>query len=142
MVPVDGRRSSTVAEEYVVSLGAKAPVDSVVVLTVVDTKELDGHGIDPGLKESVLATKKKFSEKALSDSIDFFRNSSVEAERRLLVGDPAKLICRTAEEEECDLIVIAESSGGELREWFIGSTTKSVLYQSAVPVVLVKRPRE
>lgn len=141
LIPIDGRHTSTAAEEYAVRLNKKMPIE-VLVLNVINTHELDGHGINPDLLESVLATKKKFSEKAIAQSAGFFKERGIPVTRKILSGTPDKMICQTAVSEGCEMIVMAESSNPEAREWFIGKTTKGVLYQSQVPVLVVKHETE
>ena len=137
LFPIDGRHSSTTAEEYAVTLNEKMPIE-VLILNVINTHELNGHGINPDLLESVLATKKKFSEQAVAQAGDFFKEHGIPYTRMIVNGTPDKMICHTALEEACEMILIAESSIPESKEWFIGQVTKGVLYQSKVPVLVVK----
>jgi len=140
LLPVDGARNSKTAEEHAVTLHKKMPMQ-VVLLNVIDTRELDGHGLDPGYKESILATKRKMSEKALAEAADLFKRAGIEYERRITQGHPASLICQTAHQEGFDMLIIAESGFSEFRDWFMGSVTNYVLYRCKVPVLLVKHPR-
>ncbi len=64
---------------------------------------------------------------------------------RLEVGDPARTILRVADEEACDLILVADPPAGAFRRWLpeaIGLTLATVASRVAqlasVPVVVVK----
>jgi nucleotide-binding universal stress UspA family protein len=137
LVPVDTTRNSKTAEAHAVKLARKTPLE-IVLLHVVDTKTLDGHGLDPGLKESILDKKRVRAEKILAEAAEAFEKANVPVQKRLLNGDPAPLICYTAKDEDVDMVVIAESGMSEFQDWFMGSVTNYVLYRSPVPVLLVK----
>lgn len=141
LIPVDGARNSKAAEDYVVQLREKMPL-SVVLLNVVNTKDLDGHGLDPGYKESIVETKRRWSEQALAQAAETFKKAGIDYEKRIMVGNPAALICQTAQGEGFDMVVIAESGMTEFRDWYMGSVTNYVLYRCKVPVLLVKHRRE
>jgi len=141
LIPVDGARNSKTAEDYAVSLHQKMTL-SAVLLSVINTKDLDGHGLDQAYKESIIEAKRKFAEKALAQASETFKKAGIEYERRLLIGNPANLICYTAQDEDFDMVIIAESGMSEFRDWFMGSVTNYVLYRCRVPVLLVKHHRK
>ena len=103
---------------------------------MVDDRELDGHGLNPDFKETVLSSKRKYSEMALAEAAETFKKAGIEYEKKILTGNPAALICQTAEKEEVAMVIMAESAAPELRN--IGSITRKVLYQCRLPVLLLK----
>ncbi|MEW6263856.1 MAG: universal stress protein [Thermodesulfobacteriota bacterium] len=141
LIPVDGARNSKTAEDYTVRLHEKMPL-SVVLLSVIDTKDLDGHGLDPAYKESIIQAKRRFAEKATAEAASNLRAAGIECEKRLLVGHPANLICYTAQQEGFDMVIMAESGRTDFADWYLGSVTNNVLYHCRVPVLLVKHPRK
>jgi nucleotide-binding universal stress UspA family protein len=140
LIPVDAFRNSKTAEEYAVKLNEKMPL-TAVLLHVIDTKELDGHGLDPGLKESIISAKRKNAEKIVAEAADGFKAAGIEIERIITSGDPSHLICYTAQNEGVDMVLMAESGRSEFQDWFVGSVTNYVLYRCTSPVLLVKHPR-
>lgn len=54
--------------------------------------------------------------------------------RRVVRGDPARQIVTVAEEERCDLIVMASHSYGPFRRFLLGSVTAKVLHDAKCPV--------
>ena len=140
LIPVDAFHNSKTAEEYAVKLHEKMPL-MVLLLHVIDTKELDGHGLDPGLKESIISAKRKSAEKIVAEAADGFKAAGIEIERVIITGDPSHLICYTAQKEDVDMVLMAESGRSEFQDWFVGSVTNYVLYRCTSPVLLVKHPR-
>jgi nucleotide-binding universal stress UspA family protein len=140
LLPVDASHNSKIAEDYIINLSKEMPL-TVLLLHVVDTKQLDGHGLDPGLKETVISKKRAAAEKTLGDVAAKFKAADVEFERMILSGDPGPMICYTAQTEKIDQIIIAENDRSDLQDWFTGSVTNYVLTRSTVPVLLVKQNR-
>jgi nucleotide-binding universal stress UspA family protein len=64
--------------------------------------------------------------------------NNMQVEQKLLPGDPAHLIIRTAEEVNADIIVISSGGLSLQRRLFLGSVTDHVLHHATVPVLLVK----
>ena len=141
LIPVDSTRNSKTAEEYAVKLHQKAPL-SVVLLNILNTQDLDGHGIDPGLKETVLEKKRIYAERAIAEAAEAFKKAGIEYEKVISTGDPSSLICYTAQRDGIDMVLMAESGRSEFQDWYMGSVTNYVLYRCTVPVLLVKHPRK
>lgn len=140
LIPVDGARNSKTAEEHAVMLHKLMPM-SVLLLNVINTKDVDWHGLDPGYKESILKAKRKMSDKVVAEARAVFKNAGIEVETRIEEGDPGVLICRTASTEGFDMVIMAESGRTELQDWFMGSVTNFVLYKCGVPLLLVKHSK-
>ncbi|MFA4835242.1 MAG: universal stress protein [Dehalococcoidia bacterium] len=58
------------------------------------------------------------------------------------VGDPMNEILETADEEECDVIVVGNHGKGFLKRSFLGSVSQSVLTRSKKPVFIIPMPSE
>jgi nucleotide-binding universal stress UspA family protein len=54
------------------------------------------------------------------------------------VGDPARVIVRTAESEGCDLILMTTRGGSRVKRWVIGGVTENVLRLSPIPVLAIR----
>ena len=61
-----------------------------------------------------------------------------EAEVCVVRGNPARMIARFAQEEECDLIVMATHGASGLHHALVGSVTRKVLHLATVPVLVVR----
>jgi nucleotide-binding universal stress UspA family protein len=62
----------------------------------------------------------------------------IQVEQKLQLGDPAKVIIQTAEQEGADLIIMSRGGYGSLRNLFLGSVSSHVLHYAKVPLLLVK----
>ena len=141
LIPVDTARNSLTAEEYAIKLNWRMPL-SITLLTVLNDKRLQGHGISPVDQERILASMKKRAESVLSDAARPFTKAEMEFETRIETGNPGDIICKTAEEEGFDLIIIAQSGLSEWEEILGGSVVRTVLNRCMIPVLLVKHSKE
>jgi nucleotide-binding universal stress UspA family protein len=141
LLPVDGARNSKTAEAYAVKLNELMPL-TVTLFNVVNTKDIDGHGIDPSLKESIIDTKRRYSERAMAEAAETFKKAGIEYQKKLTSGDPSSLICYEAQNGGYDMILMAESGRTDFQDWYMGSVTNYVLYKCRVPVLLVKHERK
>ena len=55
-------------------------------------------------------------------------------------GEPAEVIMETAQELNCDLIVMGTKGQGALADMLIGSTAKRVVGKSPIPVMIIRLP--
>ena len=55
-------------------------------------------------------------------------------------GEPVEQILKTAEERNCDLIVMGSHGHGVIEEALIGSTARRVVRRSKIPVLVVRLP--
>ncbi|MGA2680388.1 MAG: universal stress protein [Candidatus Bathyarchaeia archaeon] len=62
----------------------------------------------------------------------------IQVEQKLELGDPAKVIIQTAEQDGADLIVMSRGGYSSLRNLFLGSVSSHVLHYAKVPLLLVK----
>ncbi|MFZ0390214.1 MAG: universal stress protein [Calditrichia bacterium] len=97
-----------------------------------------------GVKKRLSAAKGNFPQvkKKLLEKMKSEYCSGDIQENDILVdkGNPAKLILRTAEERNCDLIVMGFKGRSALEDAMMGDTVRRVLYRSAAPVLVVKPP--
>ena len=55
-------------------------------------------------------------------------------------GTPAEVIVETAQEQNCDLIVMGTRGQGVIADVFLGSTAKWVIKHSPIPVLVIRLP--
>jgi nucleotide-binding universal stress UspA family protein len=78
-----------------------------------------------------------FSEQAKIDKID---SGFVTDEVLIKYGTPAEVIVETAQELNCDLIVMGTHGHTTIADVFIGDTAKWVLKHSSIPVLVIRLP--
>ena len=141
LIPVDNARNSLTAEEYAIKLNWRMPV-SITLLTVLNIKRLQGHGISPTDQERILVSMRKRAESVLGEAVKPFAKAEMEFETRIETGNPGDVICKTAEKEGFDMILIAQSGLSEWEEILGGSVVRTVLHRCKIPVLLVKHSSE
>ena len=107
-------------------------VDIVKALTAIAGS---GAFIDPA---STIAELKQAGELILAKAVERARGAGVEAQCRLIEGEPGQSILDLAHSAESSMIVIATHDRRELERIFIGSTTNGVLRGSTIPVLTVR----
>ena len=124
LVPVDG---SAKEEKVLQKVGviAKATGSEVVLLHVQEKSLLR---IRPEIREVGLQVLKN-----ASTSID-----GITSEQKLLSGDPANAIVKTASQNNVDLIIMSSGGKSYIRGFFLGSVSDHVLHHATVPVLLLK----
>ena len=93
-----------------------------------------------GKKRNSVAIKEvleAFSEKTQADARD---QAFVTDEVLIKNGVPAEVIVKTAQERNCDLIVVGTYGHGTLADVLVGSTAKWVLKNSPIPVLVIRLP--
>ncbi len=91
------------------------------------------HEDDPKMKEIL----KKFYHN-VSDNLE--NQSFVLDEMVVKRGYPVDMIIETAENRNCDLIVMGTQGHGGLAQMIIGSTAQKVMKRSKIPVLVVRLP--
>ena len=80
-----------------------------------------------------------FSEKVKTES----ENQDFATDEILIkAGAPAETIVQTAQEQQCDLIVMGTHGHGVFADVLIGSTAKWVVRHSPIPVLVIRIPRK
>jgi nucleotide-binding universal stress UspA family protein len=80
-----------------------------------------------------------FSDKAKSQA----ENQGFSTDEILIKsGAPAETIVQTAQEQQCDLIVMGTHGHSVIADVFIGSTAKWVVRHSPIPVLVIRLPGE
>ncbi|KMY68863.1 hypothetical protein AAU61_04580 [Desulfocarbo indianensis] len=137
LIPVDTARNSLTAEEYALKLNWRMPI-SVTLLNVVNTKRLEGHGISPSDQERIKKSMHRRAEDVLKKAAEPFSKAEVDFETRVVEGAPGLTICGLAQDENFDMVIIAQSGLSEWEEILGGSVVRTVLNKCQIPVLLVK----
>ncbi|MCF6094212.1 universal stress protein [Microaerobacter geothermalis] len=83
---------------------------------------------------------RKEGERLLQEAENFCKrlNGKVPYELKLLVGDPAKTICQSAESSDVQMIVMGSRGLGTLKGFMLGSVSHKVTQLAKCPVFIVK----
>ncbi|MFO7820425.1 MAG: universal stress protein [Halanaerobacter sp.] len=101
----------------------------VVILQVLD--------VDFNIPQAVDYSKKA-DKKLLERSREKAEEMGLEATVEVKVGETEQQIVKTAEEEDCDLILLGSHGGGTIKNILLGSTTHNVIRKTKIPVLIEK----
>ena len=142
---VDGSESSGRVTKYLLDLHARDVAFEVVLLNVQPMPEvgrLRGYGsfrraeIDDRLINDL-------GKRVVMSAARHLDAASILHKDRIELGNPADTIVRCADDEKCDLIVLAELRPGVVRQWLmrktglvVGSIASVVIHLAPVPVLI------
>ena len=140
LIATDGSSLAARAVEHGTNL-AKTLGVPVVLLTVTERFHVFALASDQ-LEETPSSFRdhmREQAERTLSEASDIARNLGVEATSLHMEDDtPYQAIIRTAEEQRCDVIVMASHGRGGVSALLLGSETMKVLAHSKIPVLVVR----
>jgi nucleotide-binding universal stress UspA family protein len=140
LIATDGSSLATRAVEHGTNL-AKSLGAAVLLLTVTERFHVFALEADQ-LEETPSSFRdrmQKQAERTLSEATEIARNLGVEATPLHMEDDaPYQAIIRTAENQRCDVIVMASHGRGGVSALLLGSETMKVLAHSKIPVLVVR----
>jgi len=83
-------------------------------------------------------TIKAKRQKILDQDAEFFKRKGIEPEKILVHGDPADEVCDYAEENDFDLIIVADKGHGKVERFLLGSISDKIVRHSKKTVMVVK----
>ncbi len=147
LLAVDGSEKSKHAVEETVELvnNISAEITLLTVVAdinqVIDIAEASTHAaIHRGLKERKAQEEnlEKQGQRLLEEAGEILTAAGLNYETKLGKGDPAEVICRIAEEEGFDLIILADKGLGGVKRFFLGSISDKVVRHAKTSVLVVK----
>ena len=114
--------------------------DSLVELKNVGIKEvviLQVLNVDFNIPQAIEYSKKA-DKKLLEESKEQAEEIGLTASIEIKIGKPDQQIVKTAEEENCDLILMGSHGGGRIKNILLGSTTHNVIRKTDIPVLIEK----
>lgn len=137
LVATDGSKDSLEAGEFVSQMIARNPSIEVHIITVKDPsvmQELVGM-----IPPSVAQTMEADSQNALDAMEKAIAGMGVEVKsKRSEWGNAANVICRAAEAEDMDLIVVGSRGRGAIAGLVLGSVSNRIVHRAHCPVLVVR----
>ena len=93
-----------------------------------------------GKKRDRFAIKEVLQAFSEETGVDVKDQSFVTDEILIKTGAPPEVIVQTAQERNCDLIIMGTRGQGVIADALIGSTAKWVVRQSPIPVLVIRLP--
>ena len=131
------------------ALGLLAPDPDITVLSVVDVRPevgMTGGGL-LGAEPLAMPLADPATTGELDEALTADANQAVEqtvaalgisAQRMVVHGDPAAEICRVADENAYDVVVVGSHGSGFVKRVLVGSVSHHVLHHSSRPVLVVR----
>lgn len=136
LIPVDGSDTAGRTLEKVVALKERFPKD-LTLLHVVDVDKLAYRMIPDFQIEMVRENAGKAGQHVLDSRAAILEEAGFNVNARLEFGSPRQTICKIANEEAFQLIIIGRrESTGEIRDVLFGSVANYVLHNVTCPVLL------
>lgn len=136
LVPVDGSHTAGRTLEKIVALKERFP-KKLTLLHAIDIEKLAYRMIPDFQVAMIRDNAGKAGQQILDARKAFLEEAGFEVDARLEFGSPRQTICKVANEEGFQLLVIGRrESTGELRDVLFGSVANYVLHNVACPVLL------
>lgn len=122
---------------------------SVVLLTVVPPAPVNAAApmvvVDGVASPQSPPERSQETERALADAAEAALDRTgaalgLDADRRVAWGDPAREICRMAEEADADVVVIGSRGSDWMDRLMQGSISEQVLHHIRRPLLVVRQP--
>ncbi len=145
LVAVDGSPSSKKAAEKAAFIADAVNAEVTLINVITETVTTPSNVLSSSLpmeqlQEMMDQEEKKLkveSQKILDDAAVFFEEKGMEVKKVIQYTNPADKICDFAEEEDFDLIVMADKGHG-VKRFLLGSISDKVVRHANISVLVVK----
>lgn len=146
LLAVDGSESSKKAAEKTVEF-AKSLDFEVTIITVLNTStielsEIQSYRTADSLEKLMEKNEKELKlkgEEILKEAASYFKDKNITINKVIEYDkDPAEKICNYAEENDFDIIVLADKGLSAVTRFFLGSISDKVVRHANVSVLVVK----
>ncbi len=145
LLAVDGSESSRKAADKVAEL-VKSLESEVTLITVLESSDIKLREVDAYIPDKTIEElreinreeMKKKGKKVLKEAAEHFTGVDTKLKKIIKHGDPADVICDYAEENDIDMIVLADKGIGGIKRFFLGSITEKVVRHAQNSVMIVK----
>jgi nucleotide-binding universal stress UspA family protein len=137
LVATGGSPWSDRAVEYAIGLAKDYALDLVILHVIADTPPYfiaeAGTSMD-----QVLEGNEEVGKHIIAEAARWAAEAEVECETVLAWGRVPDVICRTAEEHACDLIVVGSRGLTGFKRLMLGSISNAVAAKAPCPVLIIK----
>lgn len=135
LVPLDGSKTSAMTVQAITAQKERFPLP-LTLLHVVDLDRLAYRMIPEFQVEMIRERASQAGEHFLAEQRKTFSAAGLTTELRLEFGVPREVICRIANDEAFQLIILGRRGLGEIRDVLFGSVVNHVLHHVRCPVLL------
>lgn len=137
LIPVDGSEPAENAFRYGVGL-AEENGATIVLLHVLDANETYYATNRVMLAGGMLDERKETAQRVM-DQMKSQVPEGITCKTVIAAGVPGETACRTAKEENADLIVVGNSGKGAISSFVMGSVSRYIIHHVHCPVLVVNK---
>jgi len=134
LLPVDGSDYSLKAAEYALDFAKSMGSEILLMYSHKPFPSFLGEPYFQEVHDKIMNNAREM----VAPFIEMFQNAQVPVDERILDGAPGENICRVAEIEKCDLIIMGSRGFTNLKGLFLGSVTHRVLNGAPCPVLVIR----
>lgn len=149
LVAVDGSERSLKAAKKVADLfeSGNAQITVITILKEVESSVYDVPQVTSStmsaetmreLRDQRKEKAKETGRKMINEAASIFESLGLDVNRVIRLGDPANEICEYAEENNIDMIVLADKGRGGVTRFLLGSISDKVVRHAETSVLVVK----
>ncbi|MGM0500461.1 MAG: universal stress protein [Bacillota bacterium] len=149
LVAVDGSQNAQKAAKKAAELAESLEAEVTLIHVYTETAQvpvnqfnevasyLSAETLENVMQQQEDTIKAKRQE-ILDQDAEFFKDRGMNPEKILLHGDPADEVCDYAEENDFDLIIVADKGHGKVERFLLGSISDKIVRHSKKTVMVVK----
>ncbi len=137
LVATDGSEHSwkTVDEAIIIGKAMNAEITAIIV---VEKKPVLVTTVPYVVVEQYQENIEKSAQEILQKTNEYFQEKGVNGKTVMEHGRPADIICKIAEKENFNLLVIGHSGLGKMEKLILGSVANKIAHLSKINVLVVK----
>jgi len=135
LVPVDSSATTAKTIAAIIAHRERFPAP-LLLLHVIDVERFAYRMIPDFQREMIRQSALKSGELLLRGLQQQLLESGLQAEVRLESGAPRQLVCRIADDEAFDLLILGRRGSGEIRDVLFGTVANYALHNVRCPVLL------
>ncbi|MBI4284491.1 MAG: universal stress protein [Chloroflexi bacterium] len=146
MVPLDGSKLAECVLPYVEDLATGCKPEEVILTSVTERvvgfRPIEDHSQPTGerLVPEAVGKLETPARRYLARIAKKLNEKGIKTRTEVLLGDPAQELTFFAENEKCDLVIMASHGRSGVSRWTHGSVAEKVFRGSCVPVLMVRAP--
>jgi len=134
LLPVDGSDFSFKATEYALDFVQSNGADIILMYSHKPFPSFLGEPYFQEVHDKIMNNAREMMEPYKQK----FAAAEIPVDERILEGAPGENICRVAQTEKCDMIIMGSRGFTDLKGLFLGSVTHRVLHEAPCPVLVIR----
>jgi len=117
---------------------ANGSITAVYVMETLRLAHLPGYATMPGLKEKILELMQEEGQQATQFVEDHAQIMKVSCHKIVAQGNPSEEMLKVSQKLGMDLLIMGSLGRTGMEKFLLGSVAEKVVFQSTIPVLLIK----